>query len=65
MTSTELWSENDVLRQRLNELRVRLDREHEEMLRLKAENLWLKRLIEESRRLPAAPPALDNVTRIF
>jgi hypothetical protein len=65
MTSTELWSENDVLRQRLNELRVRLDREHEEKLRLKAENLWLKRLIEESRRAPVAPPAIDNVTRIF
>jgi hypothetical protein len=65
MTSSELWSENDVLRQRLNELRVRLDREHEEMLRLKAENLWLKRLIEESRRAPVSPPSIDNVTRIF
>jgi hypothetical protein len=42
-----------------------LDREHEEMLRLKAENLWLKRLIEESRRAPVAPPSIDNVTRIF
>ena len=62
MTSTDIWNENDVLRERLRDLSARLEQEREERLKLKAENLWVKRLLQEKLE---SERELRAVTRIF
>ena len=47
MNNSDLWSENDLLRKRLLEVQAELNEEHQERLRLKAENLWLKKVIQD------------------
>ena len=51
MTNVELWAENDLLLKRLQELQRQLAAENEERLRLKAENLWIKRLLQRQKDL--------------
>jgi len=47
MNSSDLWIENDALRAKLIELQKRYESEREERLKLKAENLWIKRLLHK------------------
>ncbi len=65
MTGSDLWAENEILRQRFLEMKSQLEREHEERLKLKAENLWLKRLLEEQAPVAGPTPRGGSVTRIF
>jgi hypothetical protein len=64
MTSTDLWTENELLRERLRDVKLRLEHEREERLKLKAENLWIKKLLEEQLQAAGAQ-ARGSVTRIF
>ncbi len=57
MHSSDLWNENDLLRAKLRDLQAEVTREREERLKLKAENLWLKKLIQE-RALERSPEAI-------
>lgn len=43
LTSKELWTENEILRQRLKEAELMATSERERRLSLQAELLWLKR----------------------
>jgi len=47
MHSSDLWNENDLLRKKLHDTQSELERERAERLKLKAENLWLKKLVQE------------------
>ena len=54
MNSDDLWTENEVLRSKLFELQKRYETEREERLKLKAENLWIKRLLHQDMEKSAA-----------
>ena len=47
MTSSQLWSENDLLREKLKELQKQYETEREFRLKLQAENLWIKKLLKK------------------
>ena len=64
MTGTQIWSENNLLREKLAELQLKYEAEREHRLNLQAENLWLKRILRQAdpKPLPISvePPAVKT-----
>jgi hypothetical protein len=52
MTAAQLWTENEMLRERLREAEQKYQKEHELRLKFQAENLWIKRLLRQSAEVP-------------
>lgn len=64
MSGEQLWSENNVLREKLKELQEKLDQEHLLRLKLQAENLWIKKWLRgEFAEGPPLPDKLPALTR--
>ena len=47
MGNSLLWTENEVLREKLKEIQKLYENEREQRLKLQAENLWMKRVLRE------------------